>query len=191
MLTPRCLAELGTTLNAISSLRMMRGFVLNRYHDFGAGGSDHRPCCLRDSREIEHFHRVWRGHHHEHRLCLLTRMMHLLSANCVVSNTKWRLVMFATLAVASAQEATKSGMLIQEVTITGSRVPRADLKSNSPVTVVDAEELKRSQSLEIERALSSLPQVAGTVGATFNLVTGSGIATAGLQEISGPRGPWF
>ncbi len=117
----------------------------------------------------------------------LTRMMHLFSANCVVSNTKWRLVMFATIGVASAQEAINSGALIEEVTITGSRVPRADLKSSSPVTVVSAEELGRSQSLEIERALSSLPQVAGTVGATSNFVTASGIATVDQPDLGPAR----
>jgi outer membrane cobalamin receptor len=46
----------------------------------------------------------------------------------------------------------------EEIVITGSRIKRTDLVANSPVSIVDAEELSLTQTLNVEDAIREMPQ---------------------------------
>lgn len=86
---------------------------------------------------------------------------------------------------AFAQE-TPQGDEIEQVTVTGSRIPRADLVSNSPVSVLDSAEIELTGSVEVERLLDDLPQFIGTFGASSNN-PGTGTATVDLRGLGPSR----
>ncbi len=75
---------------------------------------------------------------------------------------------------------------VEQITVTGSRIPRADLISNSPVNILDTADIQLSGSLEVERLLDSLPQVVGTFGASSNN-PGTGTATVNLRGLGSER----
>jgi hypothetical protein len=89
----------------------------------------------------------------------------------------------AIAATLAAQAALAQDVQVETITVTGSRIPRADLTSNSPVSVVGTEELRQSASLEVEQVLETLPQVVGTFGASSNN-PGTGTATVDLRAPS-------
>ena len=71
------------------------------------------------------------------------------------------------------------------IVVTGSRIPRPELASASPVTVVGAAEIKQSGVTRVEDLLNALPQVfAGQGGSISNGATG--IATVDLRNL-GPQ----
>jgi iron complex outermembrane recepter protein len=47
---------------------------------------------------------------------------------------------------------------LEEITVTGSRIVRRDLESNSPLTTVDKEKLEDNTFISVEEALNDLPQ---------------------------------
>jgi len=74
----------------------------------------------------------------------------------------------------------------QEITVTGSRIPQPNLTSTSPVTVVNAQEIKLSGTTRAEDLINSLPQVFAEFGG--NVSNGaSGTATVNLRGLGSNR----
>ncbi len=92
---------------------------------------------------------------------------------------------------ASQSNAQNSGTAVQEVIVTGTRIPQANLQSVSPVQVVTSQEIAiggRSQTVDI---LNQLPQTAFAVGVDFGptsdaLSNPGGAATVDLRGL-GPQ----
>lgn len=75
---------------------------------------------------------------------------------------------FGAAPIASAQDsaATES---IEEITVTGSRIKRADLDSASPVTVLDRDDILAAGVTDIGKLLSRMPSMSGfAIGTTTN-----------------------
>ena len=75
---------------------------------------------------------------------------------------------------------------IEEVVVTGSRIPRKDIVANSPVSVISSDEIKLSTAVEVDRLLDSLPQTVGSNGPTTNN-PGNGTATVNLRNLGTVR----
>jgi len=76
--------------------------------------------------------------------------------------------------------------ILEEVTVTGSRIQRKNLVSASPVTQVDAEELTLSGTVRVEDLIRTLPQVYSEQnGSQQN--GASGTATINLRNLGDPR----
>ncbi len=101
-------------------------------------------------------------------------------------------IVAAMLAIGSAQaqslEAPAESIATDEgadVVVTGSRIPRPDVESNSPVNVISNEEIKKSAVLETEQLLNALPQAVAGSGAQSN--AGNGSATVNLRNLGAVR----
>lgn len=71
---------------------------------------------------------------------------------------------------------------LEEVRVTGSRIVRRDLQSNSPLVTIDRQQLEDSTFISVEEALNDLPQfMSGGVG-------NSAAAVTGLQAANGLDG---
>ena len=88
----------------------------------------------------------------------------------------------AVVGTASAQEAPIEG---EPIVVTGSRIPRPDVESNSPVNVIGGEEIKLAVTNETEQLLNALPQAVAGAGAQSN--TGNGSATVNLRGLGTVR----
>ncbi len=74
---------------------------------------------------------------------------------------------------------------VQEIVVTGSRIPSANLQSVSPITTVTSKEIKLSGYQRVEDLLNQLPQVTADQGAYLsNGATGT--ATVSLRDL-GPQ----
>ncbi|ALN57621.1 TonB-dependent outer membrane receptor [Lysobacter enzymogenes] len=71
---------------------------------------------------------------------------------------------------AQAQDAAPAGeaKTIDKVTVTGSRIKRAEIEGPAPVTVITTEQIKREGFANVYEALSSLTEVTGSVQADVN-----------------------
>ena len=88
-------------------------------------------------------------------------------------------------AAAGSSETNGTASSDDVIVVTGSRIPRPELASASPVTVVGAAEVKQSGVTRVEDLLNSLPQVfAGQGGSVSNGATGT--ATVDLRNL-GPQ----
>ena len=74
----------------------------------------------------------------------------------------------------------------QDIIITGSRIPRPDLTSSSPLAVVKNEEFKLSGANNVESVINSLPQVAPSFTA-FSNNPGGGVALLNLRGLGTNR----
>lgn len=75
---------------------------------------------------------------------------------------------------------------VEEIVVTGSRIARTDLTSNSPVAVVSFEDIKAVGTSNIEEFIRDLPQVVQAVGSNTN--NGNpGVATVDLRNLSEER----
>jgi iron complex outermembrane recepter protein len=74
----------------------------------------------------------------------------------------------------------------QVVIVTGSRIPVPNLKSISPVTVVNSTEVKLQGTIAVETLLNNLPQVYGNQGGGSSNGA-SGTATVNLRDLGPPR----
>jgi outer membrane receptor protein involved in Fe transport len=93
--------------------------------------------------------------------------------------------MFVCAPIASSAEPaargdSRSGEELEEVQVTGSRIVRKDLQSNSPLVTVDRQQLEDSSYISIEQALNDLPQfmsggVSNGAGAVTNLTTATAL----------------
>jgi iron complex outermembrane receptor protein len=88
-----------------------------------------------------------------------------------------------TMGTALAQEAEPEPE--NEVVVTGSRIPRPDVDSNSPVNVISNEEIKLTATAETEQLLNSLPQAVAGSGSQSN--AGNGSATVNLRNLGAAR----
>ena len=69
------------------------------------------------------------------------------------------LVSAAPLLATAQQSDQQTSKTVEEIVVTGSRIPRRDFKSMSPVTTIDSLELKLAGITNVEDALDTLPQV--------------------------------
>jgi iron complex outermembrane receptor protein len=91
--------------------------------------------------------------------------------------------LIASPAVAQDTETTGES---QEILVTGSRIPQPNLTSTSPVTVVNAQEIKLSGTTRAEDLINALPQVFAEFGG--NVSNGaSGTATVNLRGLGSNR----
>jgi outer membrane receptor protein involved in Fe transport len=75
---------------------------------------------------------------------------------------------------------------IEEITVTGSRVPNANLISASPVTQVDAEAFELAGATRVEDLLNTYPQLAPSFD-SFTVNPTTGFATADLRGLGSNR----
>jgi outer membrane receptor protein involved in Fe transport len=100
---------------------------------------------------------------------------------------------FATSAVAAdaakADEKKEETAQIEEIQVTGSRIVRKDMSSNSPLVTVDRTKLDDNTYISIEQALNELPQfMAGGSGlGAFGSQTGIG-TLGGMEQLDGGAG---
>lgn len=86
----------------------------------------------------------------------------------------------------SAQDSQDSEADLEEVVVTGSRIPRKDLVANSPVNVISSEEIKLSAAVEVDRLLDVMPQTVSSNGPTTNN-PGNGTASVNLRNLGTVR----
>jgi outer membrane receptor protein involved in Fe transport len=89
----------------------------------------------------------------------------------------------AQAAPAIAQEAPAQ---LQVVVVTGSRIAAQQLESVSPITTVNAEEVKSSGVTRVEDLLNSLPQVVADQGSGLSMGS-TGVATINLRGLGAQR----
>jgi iron complex outermembrane receptor protein len=90
--------------------------------------------------------------------------------------------------VAGAQEPSSSSNALEEVLVTGSRIAREEFEASTPVSVVSAEDIKLSGTVNIEDVLSESPQFVASTngGASANTVPG-GTADVNLRGFGPTR----
>ncbi len=97
---------------------------------------------------------------------------------------------FAALAFAApamAQDASQDAEL-DEVVVTGSRIPVRDNTSSSPISTVSGEVMQEIGTGTIETYLNALPQVQPSLTKTNNNPTGGGSAFLNLRDLGPSRG---
>lgn len=94
------------------------------------------------------------------------------------------LLSMATMGAANAQVASAPAEE-EAIVITGSRIARPDVESNSPVAVIGQEEIRLSAAVETEQLLNALPQAVAGSGAQSN--AGNGSATVNLRNLGTVR----
>lgn len=72
------------------------------------------------------------------------------------------------------------------ITVTGSRISRPDLKSNSPISVVTGESLQDQGTVNVEEALNQLPQVTPGLNANVNN-GGNGTVSVDVRGLGSSR----
>jgi outer membrane receptor protein involved in Fe transport len=96
------------------------------------------------------------------------------------------IIIGAAMAVAAPAFAQDASAPIQEVVVTGSRIPQPNLTAISPVTAVSNAEIKLEGTTRIEDLLNNLPQVFASQGSTIS--NGSnGTATVDLRGLGDNR----
>jgi iron complex outermembrane receptor protein len=86
---------------------------------------------------------------------------------------------------------TTAPVAVEEVVVTGSRIPQPNLTSTSPIQVTTAEEIRQQGFTDMGELLNRLPQISFNAGNDFSstsnpLATGGGLATADLRGL-GPQ----
>ena len=108
----------------------------------------------------------------------------------VFRNSRWLIQAAVAAAIASsftgvATAAAPADDILEEVTVTGSRIVRRDTESTSPLITVDKEVLEKSAYISVEQSLNELPQfMAG--GALFGAGAVTGLTAAG--DVAGSAG---
>jgi outer membrane receptor protein involved in Fe transport len=74
----------------------------------------------------------------------------------------------------------------ETIVVTGSRIPRRDLTSTSPLAVVQDEEFKLSGTVNVEQVINTLPQVLPGL-TSFSNNPGNGAATVNLRGLGSTR----
>jgi iron complex outermembrane recepter protein len=82
--------------------------------------------------------------------------------------------------------ATSAAPVLEEVTVTGSRIRRKDLESNSPLVTIDSQQIEQRAGLNLESYLNTLPNYnpAQTPVTTNFDVQPSAVNTVGISTIS-------
>ena len=91
---------------------------------------------------------------------------------------------------AQDDSATKLGELsdaivVEEVFVTGSLLPKGDFVSKAPIATITSSQFEMSNSVNVENLINSMPQVVG--GADRSSSFGQGIATANLRGLGENR----
>jgi len=106
-----------------------------------------------------------------------------------IKSTRERLLATTVLigaAMAVAAPAFAQDAPVQEVVVTGSRIPQPNLTSVSPITAVNSQEIKLEGATRVEDLLNSLPQVFADQGSSItNGATGT--ATVNLRGLGSSR----
>lgn len=75
---------------------------------------------------------------------------------------------------------------LEEVIVTGSRIPRVDQEANSPLQVIDGSEFEVTTRLEVDELLNHVPAISVPNGATTNS-EGNGRAAVALRNLGSSR----
>src|SRR5215470_3541453 len=86
---------------------------------------------------------------------------------------------------AYAQPTDSDQTKVEKVTVTGTRIPRKDYKSNSPLTTVTAQQIKDAGVTTVDQLLNTLPQVVPSLARGTNN-GGGGLAVVDLRGL-GPN----
>jgi iron complex outermembrane receptor protein len=79
---------------------------------------------------------------------------------------------YVSQAVAQEVEVEEEEVQLEELVVTGSRIQRRDLETNSPLLTIDIQQFEDNTFISVEEALNDLPQfMAGGVGMGANAVT--------------------
>ena len=104
----------------------------------------------------------------------------------MVLSLRGRLMLGTVLVGASFSGAAFAQDAVQEVVVTGSRIPQPNLTSASPLTVVNSQELKLQGTTNVETLLNDLPQVVASQSS--QLSNGStGTAEVNLRNLGSQR----
>lgn len=87
---------------------------------------------------------------------------------------------------AQAQDQDQSATEIETVVVTGSRIARPDLQSNSPINIITEDFFQQKGSVNVEEVLNQLPQVVPGLTAQVNN-GGDGTATVDLRGLGPTR----
>jgi len=92
----------------------------------------------------------------------------------------------AQVAAAPAESAASPDQEGGEITVTGTRIRRSDLQSNSPLTIVGRDEIQYQGATTVESVLNRLPQF--TADANENVSNGSdGTSNINLRDLGSSR----
>ncbi|MGZ5474878.1 MAG: TonB-dependent receptor, partial [Thermoanaerobaculia bacterium] len=80
----------------------------------------------------------------------------------------------------------KPGALAEEVTVTGSLIPRPTIEAMSPVSTLDVEDLQHQGTTRLEDFLTNLPQIFAAQNSTISNGA-SGTATIDLRQLGAAR----
>lgn len=95
-------------------------------------------------------------------------------------------MLFLSPDTAHTQQNSLADEAVEEIVVTGSRIPRRDLSSPSPITTIDALEMKLAGTTTLEDSLDALPQVVPSYNRTQNN-PGNGIASVDLRGLGTNR----
>lgn len=87
---------------------------------------------------------------------------------------------------AAAADDTQQPETVESVVVTGSRIPQTGVISDSPVTVVDRQEIDFEGTTHLENLLNNLPSATADQG-QFQTGTTAGIATVNLRDLGSQR----
>ena len=91
------------------------------------------------------------------------------------------------LALGASQVVTAQDGEIEEVVVTGTRIPREDLTGPSPVSVYDRTNIDQSGATSIGQMLREIPSVAGGAQSTTVNNGGTGAQNISLRGLGSPR----
>lgn len=106
--------------------------------------------------------------------------------SAVILSASGGAILGAALAVAPAHRAmAQDDQLLEEVTVTGSRIPRRDFTANAPITTIDKSTFEETGAIGVETILNQLPQFvpAVTQFTTFD-VEQTATNTVGASTVS-------
>ncbi len=86
----------------------------------------------------------------------------------------------------AAPQAAEDGAAGEEIVVTGSRIARPDLTSNSPISIVSGDTFKEQGSINVESVVNQLPQVQPGLNANVNN-GGNGTATVDIRALGATR----
>jgi iron complex outermembrane recepter protein len=93
--------------------------------------------------------------------------------------TAWAPQVIAAEATQETNKEEAKEEVLQQVQVTGSRITRKDMTSNSPLVTVDQQKIEDSPFISVEEALNDLPQF---------MVGGAGLSTAAVTSLQGANG---
>ena len=100
-----------------------------------------------------------------------------------VAGASCRRVAWAVLALAWGTAALADDAVLEQVVVTGSRIPRPGLDSASPIVTLPESSFGQTADLSVERILNTLPQVVPASTAFSNEPSADGMATVSLRGL--------